>query len=32
MLKYQLGDADAKFADIIWDKEPIGIGRAGKSM
>lgn len=26
MLKYQLGDADAKFADLIWDNEPISSG------
>lgn len=26
MLKYQLGDADAKFAEIIWDNEPIPSG------
>ena len=30
MLKYQLGDADAKFADIIWDKEPIASGELVK--
>lgn len=26
MLKYQLGDADAKFADLIWKHEPISSG------
>ncbi len=26
MLKYQLGDADAKFADLIWEHEPISSG------
>lgn len=26
MLKYQLGDADAKFAEIIWKHEPISSG------
>lgn len=26
MLKYQLGDADAKFADLIWNHEPISSG------
>lgn len=26
MLKYQLGDADAKFAELIWKYEPISSG------
>ncbi|MDD3369168.1 MAG: BlaI/MecI/CopY family transcriptional regulator [Lachnospiraceae bacterium] len=26
MLKYQLGDADARFAEIIWSNEPISSG------
>ena len=30
MLKYQLGDADAKFADIIWENEPIQSGELVK--
>ena len=30
MFKYQLGDADAKFADIIWKNEPIQSGELVK--
>lgn len=26
MYKYQLGDADARFADLIWQNEPISSG------
>lgn len=26
MLKYQLGDADSKFANLIWSHEPISSG------
>lgn len=26
MLKYQLGDADARFAELIWNHEPISSG------
>ena len=26
MLKYQLGDADARFAELIWKNEPISSG------
>lgn len=30
MLKYQLGDVDAKFAEIIWKNEPISSGELVK--
>lgn len=30
MLKYQLGDAEARFADIIWNHEPIQSGELVK--
>lgn len=36
MLKHQLGDADRRFAEIIWEYEPIGSGElvklCGKEM
>lgn len=30
MLKYQLGDVEAKFAEIIWNNEPISSGNLVK--